>query len=84
MVSYVTPLMAMVPHTSRKCCRCALASLCGFPQNVLACTMVMSDGLISKLTSSTSTLGPMVTWATKGAKKSEIDEVATLVLSLLE
>ena len=56
----MTPLMAMVPHTSRKCWRSALASSCGFSQNVLASTMVIINGLISKLTSSTSTIGPMV------------------------
>ena len=44
--------------------------------------MMMSDGLISKSTSSNSTLGPMVTWATEGAEKSEIDEVAIECLSV--
>jgi hypothetical protein len=68
--------MAIVLHTSKKCWRCAFASSCGFPLNVLACTIVISDGLISKSTSSTSTLGPMVTWATDGDEKSEIDEEA--------
>ena len=82
MVLAVTPLMAVVPRTSRKSWRCALASSCAFPQNVLACTMVMSDVLISKSTSSTSTLGPIVIWATKGAKKLEIDEVAINCLSI--
>ena len=72
MASNVTPLMVKVPHTSMKCCRWALASSWGFPQNGLACTMLISTGLSSKVASPKLTWGPVATLVADGAEKSEI------------
>ena len=45
MASLVTHLMLKVLQVSRKCWRCVLVSSCAFPQNWLACTMLMRASL---------------------------------------
>jgi hypothetical protein len=50
-------------------CTCVLM---GFLENGLACTMLVSVGLISKVVSPKMTWGPMAMLAADGAKKLEI------------
>jgi hypothetical protein len=66
-------LMMIVSHSSRKVCRCALASSFGSPQNGLAYTMVINTVLISKFLSPMLTAGPVGTLATAGTENSQSD-----------
>ena len=70
MVSWVTPLMVKVLQISRKCWRCALASSCAFPQNGLACTILMRASLSSNPLCPTSTVGLVRMWVVVGAENS--------------
>ena len=64
MLAGVTSLMMIVSHSSRKCCKCALASLLGKPQNWFACTIVMRLVRSSKFLVLVLIVGPTSTLAT--------------------
>jgi hypothetical protein len=66
-------LMTIVSHSSRKVCRCALASSFGSPQNGLAYTMVISPVLISKFLSPMLIAGLVPTLSIAGMENSWID-----------
>jgi hypothetical protein len=68
--SLVTPLMVKVLLISRKCWRCVLASSCAFPQNWLACTILMRAVLSLSPLSPTLTVGPVWMLAVVGAENS--------------
>ena len=70
MISCVTPLMTMVSHSSKKCCRCAFAFSLGKPQNWFACTMVMRLMRSSKFLAPILTAGPIGMLATVGTEYS--------------
>jgi hypothetical protein len=70
MASLSTPLMVNVLHISRKCWRWALASSCAFPQNWLACTMLIKASLSSNPSSPTSIARPVLMLAVVGAENS--------------
>ena len=57
-------------HTSRKFWRCVFASSCGFPLNLLACNIRISDGWISKLISPISACSPNEILVAEGDEKS--------------
>jgi hypothetical protein len=71
MASLGTSLMVKVLQVYRKCWRCALASSCAFPQNWLACTMLMRAGLSSNPLSPTSTAAPVRMLVVVGAENSQ-------------
>ena len=70
MASLITPLMVKVLQISRKCWRCALASSCAFPQNWLACTILIRAGLSLNPLSPKLTVGLVQMLAVVGAENS--------------
>jgi hypothetical protein len=72
MASLETSLMVKVLQISKKCWRLALASSCAFPQNWLACAMLINAGFSSKFCS-ISAAGLVRMLAVVGAKNSLSD-----------
>jgi hypothetical protein len=58
--------MTMVSQSTRNCCKSALASMLGSPQNGLAYTILISPNFSSKFASLTLMVGPIGTLATEG------------------
>ena len=58
------------------------ASSCGFPLNVLACTIWISDGWISKSISPISACGPNEIWVAEGDEKSAMGWLTIDILIL--
>ena len=58
MLACAMSLITMVSHSSRMCCKCALASLLGKPQNWFVYTIIMRLVRISKFLVLVLTAGP--------------------------